>query len=416
MNNNPNAIMQLERQLKEALYHRSRGSRLRTLTLSPSGSTDFSSNDFLSLSNSPTLRNKFLEIISQSPDKPFGSGGSRLLDGNSTHVEELEKLIAHHHRAEIDGGLLFNSGFDANAGFFACVPQPGDIIVYDEAVHASVHEGMRFSRATMKIKFLHNSTETLKKILENISYNKNFIGNIFVAIESVYSMDGDVAPLTEMLNVANEIIPGGVLFVVDEAHATGVVGDLGRGLVCALSQEKRVFARLHTFGKAMGCNGAIILSTPTVRSYLVNYARPLIYTTALSFPALAAIQASYTLLSTGRTTELQERLIELVRITHGLLEGIVKPISPRSLLLIPAKPQTLTPIISLLTPKPRELSALLRERRLIARPIVFPTVERGKERVRLCIHANNSNQDVVNMVQAVRDWVIHESLPKRSKL
>lgn len=255
MNNDSSAITQVEQQLTDVLFRRSQESRLRTLTLAHPHSVDFSSNDFLSLSNSSSLRNKFLEIISSSPNAPFGSGGSRLLDGNSVYVEELERFIAHHHRAEANGGLLFNSGYDANAGFFACVPQPGDIVLYDESVHASIHEGMRTSRATKKIKFLHNSTNALKSILDDISHDKEFVGNIFVAVESVYSMDGDVAPLKEMLNVSDETIPGGVLFVVDEAHATGVIGNYGRGLVCALSLEKRVFARLHTFGKAMACNG-----------------------------------------------------------------------------------------------------------------------------------------------------------------
>lgn len=252
----------LQNKLQELLDRRRTNATLRNLTLPFPNQTDFSSNDFLSLSNSPQLKSAYLQEL-QRIDLPLGSGGSRLLDGNSTYAEQLEQEIANFHGAT--AGLLFNSGFDANAGFFASVPQPGDVIVYDELVHASVHDGMRLSRAGKTIAFEHNSISALKKILMGLVGEEDDVQdksrNVFVALESIYSMDGDVCPLKEMVEVVEKVLgPGRGYIVIDEAHSTGVLGPEGRGLVCELGLEKRVFARLHTFGKAVAANGG--------RSYL----------------------------------------------------------------------------------------------------------------------------------------------------
>lgn len=244
--------------MKTHLDKRKSHSALRCLTTSPPTTIDFSSNDFLSLSTSPLLKSRFLHEIHSHPDFHLGSGGSRLLDGNSLYAEKLEKCIAEFHGAE--SALLFNSGFDANSGFFACVPQKDDVVLYDEMIHASVHEGMKLSRATQGLSFNHNSVKDLKEKISNllqrdesVSTGKN---NVFVAVESLYSMDGDLCPLKEVVELVERFLPrGNGLIVVDEAHSSGVYGENGRGVVCALGLEERVFARLHTFGKALGCNG-----------------------------------------------------------------------------------------------------------------------------------------------------------------
>lgn len=247
----------LEMKLQDLLDRRSTNGTLRRLTLQQPDQVDFSSNDFLSLSTSPQLKDRYLENLQES-DLPQGSGGSRLLDGNSTYAEDLERDIAQFHGAE--AGLLFNSGFDANAGFFACVPQPGDAIVHDELVHASVHDGMRMSRAGKTIAFKHNSVGDLTRVLREIDDEDNVMGrrkrSVIIAVESIYSMDGDVAPLKEIVDVVEEVVGNGRGYiVVDEAHSTGVLGPEGRGLVCELELEDRIFARLHTFGKALASNG-----------------------------------------------------------------------------------------------------------------------------------------------------------------
>jgi len=245
---------------RNVLDRRRADSALRTLTISPPTSTDFSSNDFLSLSTSSSLRSAFLQELANQPYFTLGSGGSRLLDGNSTYAEQLERDIAAFHRAP--AGLLFNSGFDANSGFFSCIPQPGDVIIYDQYIHASVHEGMRLSRAGARVPFAHNSIHDFQRLLRDQIHKDPLIQfgtrNVFVAIESVYSMDGDLAPIAEFVECVERLLPmGNGHVIVDEAHSTGVFGPMGSGIVCSLRLEDKIFARLHTFGKALSCGGGL---------------------------------------------------------------------------------------------------------------------------------------------------------------
>ncbi|EAT77351.1 hypothetical protein SNOG_15126 [Parastagonospora nodorum SN15] len=223
---------ELEKRLQDLLDRRRTTSTLRKLTLPLANQVDFSSNDFLSLATSAQFKKLFLEELASSK-LPQGSGGSRLLDGNSTYAEVLERDIAQFHGAK--AGLLFNSGFDANAGFFACVPQPGDVIVYDELVHASVHDGMRLSRAGKTIAFKHNSVPDLREVLQDLVDEDVLLRRekrrVIVAVESIYSMDGDLAPLKEIVNAVEELVGSERGYIViDEAHSTGVLGHRGRGL------------------------------------------------------------------------------------------------------------------------------------------------------------------------------------------
>src|ERR1700744_1630956 len=162
----PAPSTRLEEQLLAKLESRKSNSTFRQLVAAPIGSIDFSSNDFLSLSTSPQLRAAFLAELARHPSFPLGSGGSRLLDGNSDYADCLEREVARFHNAS--AGLLWTSGFDANSGLFACVPQPGDVILYDELIHASVHDGMKLSRAAKKLPFKHNCVDNLSKMLESL--------------------------------------------------------------------------------------------------------------------------------------------------------------------------------------------------------------------------------------------------------
>lgn len=245
--------------LRQALHQRELKSCRRKLTIAPSSSVDFSSNDFLSLSTSPVLRKRYLDHLQQTPPfRPFASGGSRLLDGNSDYTEELEEFIATFHNAP--SGLLFNSGFDANVGVFSTIPQAGDLILYDELIHASVHEGMRLSRAAKRIQFSHSSPESLEAVLRSEimvdAQLRRGHRNVFIAIESVYSMDGDVAPIRDFIAVVNQLLPlENGYFIIDEAHATGIFGPRGAGVVQELGVEDQMFVRIHTFGKALASQG-----------------------------------------------------------------------------------------------------------------------------------------------------------------
>jgi len=231
----------------------------------PAAPADFSSNDYLSLSSSPLLRARLLAALNAAPSI-LGSGGSRLLVYNHPHAA-LEARLARSFHAP--AALLFNSGFDANAGFFACIPQPGDALLYDAAIHASVHDGARASRVAPRLRrpFAHNDVRALRAALRELRAecpalrlrdSEGGESSVFVAVESVYSMDGTVAPLRAMLGVMDEVFPAGnAHLVVDEAHATGIYGPGGRGMVALLGLEDRVLARLHTFGKALAASGGV---------------------------------------------------------------------------------------------------------------------------------------------------------------
>ncbi|KAK4540852.1 hypothetical protein LTR36_008794 [Oleoguttula mirabilis] len=407
----------LEAAIGRTLDKRRSQSTIRQLSTNDPNSVDFSSNDFLSLACNKQLRENFIQELQRGPTAT-GSGGSRLLDGNSTYAENLEEQIATFHGAS--AGLLCNSGFDANVGLFSCLPQPGDIIIYDEFIHASVHDGMRLSRADKCICFLHNDVSALRSVLEQCMLEDVTIQDgrktVFVAVETVYSMDGDVAPLKEIVSVLKSTLPAhnGHL-IVDEAHSTGVYGPKGRGLVCELGLESEVTVRLHTFGKALACNGAILLCSPLIRQYLVNYARSLIYTTFMSYPALAAIKASYSYLADGKTEVLAENLRSLIEALHVrllalqdslALESMDDSVSLVSGLLRVSKDCPQSPIFSVLSSEPKPLAAYCQSNGLVVRGIVPPTVPVGAERIRICLHAGNTLQQVDDLVETIRSWVV----------
>ena len=252
----------LEKKLAAALASRDDRNTIVRLPAPPqpgaNSPVDFCSGDYLSLSNTPLLRARVLAALHAAPEI-LGSGGSRFSVYNREHAA-LEARLARTFRSP--AALLFNSGFDANAGFFACVPQPGDALLYDESIHASVHDGMRVSRVAphMRRSFAHNNVDALRVALRALRDECAAIwegkSSVLVAVESVYSMNGTIAPLREMLDTIDEVFPGGnAHMIVDEAHATGLYGPGGRGIVALLGLEDRVLARLHTFVKAIAASG-----------------------------------------------------------------------------------------------------------------------------------------------------------------
>ncbi|KAK1989730.1 aminotransferase class I and II [Colletotrichum falcatum] len=435
----------LDKVFAAILARRESKGQLRKLTVVPPGTVDFSSNAYLSLSALPDIQRRYLARIeaqlggSPGASSPgggdgaktplLGSGGSRLLDGNAPAAESLERDVAAFHRGP--AGLLFNSGFDANVGLFACGPQPGDVVVHDELVHASVHDGARLSRAGKIVAFAHNAVEpagggrtgaaarkwpqSLSEVLAGLADGDGDDGRqvrdgsrrVFVAVEAVYSMGGDVAPLREVVECVERHLPrGNGLVVVDEAHSTGLLGARGRGLVCDLGLEDRVWARVHTFGKAMGCSGAIVLCSPTTRSYLVNYARSLIYTTAMPLTTLASIRTAYDFVRDGGSEPLLRHLWSLVGHADDLLRTVLDRHRPEKTLmrLAPGRPRS--PIIPLFTSDPRGLARHCQRRGFMVRPIVAPTVPAGSERVRICVHAGNTFDEVEGLVSAVEGWLV----------
>jgi 7-keto-8-aminopelargonate synthetase-like enzyme len=220
---------------------------------------DFSSNDYLSLASSPDLRTRFIDRLHASPNI-LGARGSRLLDGGTLEHALLEERLSAFF--DVPAALLYTSGYDANVGFFSCVPRAQDIVLHDELIHASVHDGLRASRVSKAstAAFAHNDVRALGRILARLVGEREDVrggtSNVFIAVESLYSMDGDVAPLAAICETVERLLPNhNGHIVVDEAHATGVYGPHGRGLVAHFGLEDRIAARLHTFGKALAGSG-----------------------------------------------------------------------------------------------------------------------------------------------------------------
>ncbi|MGZ5245809.1 MAG: aminotransferase class I/II-fold pyridoxal phosphate-dependent enzyme, partial [Flavitalea sp.] len=259
--------------IKERLERRMAENAKRFLRTTE-GMVDFCSNDYLGIATNQLLKESINGELST------GSGGSRLLSGNYELIERTEDRIAAFHGAE--AGLIFNSGYDANLGLLSCIGQKGDTYLYDNLSHASIRDGIRLSFAE-SFSFMHNDVEDLERKL------KSATGQVTVVTESVFSMDGDLAPLKEIAELCQRYE---AFLIVDEAHATGIVGASGEGLVQELKLNEKCFARVHTFGKAVGTHGAIVLGSCELRDYLINFSRAFMYTTALPPASVSAISTA----------------------------------------------------------------------------------------------------------------------------
>jgi 8-amino-7-oxononanoate synthase len=227
---------------------------------------DFGSNDTLSLSSSGALRTAFLNELAKHPDFEVGSRSTRIFEGTTNYLLDLEGHMARFHRAE--SALFFPSGYEANVAVWSTIPQPGDVVVYDEFIHASIHEGLRKGRATTRM-FSHNSCNSLRECLLHICQICPAVANgdrmVFIVLESFYSMDADMAPVHEMLKLTKEILPrGNAIFSIDEAHSNGLIGENGSGYVCHYGLEKDFAIRLHTCGKGLGSSGGMFKRTSSV--------------------------------------------------------------------------------------------------------------------------------------------------------
>ncbi|MFY9308375.1 MAG: pyridoxal phosphate-dependent aminotransferase family protein [Bacteroidia bacterium] len=363
--------------LSGSLRKREEQNALRKLVIN-NELVDFCSNDYLGFARNKALLDATeTEIASISEKNEIlnlsGSTGSRLLAGNSAYAEELEKKIAAFHHA--DAGLIYNSGYDANVGLFSAIGQKDTTIIYDELIHASVHDGIRMSHATAFM-FRHSDTVHLEERLKVAQ------GLVYVAVESIYSMDGDTAPLKQIAALCRKYNAN---LIVDEAHATGVSTNQGRGVVQQLQIEKEVFARIHTFGKALGCHGAAVLGSELLRSYLINFSRAFIYTTALPVKSLVAINQAYQFLENSHNT-----LLELHR-AIGLFKSLLSETVKAHLIDSNSAIQC---IVASGNENVKKLALALRQAGFDVRPILSPTVPKGKERLRICIHSFNTDLEI----------------------
>ncbi|RTZ02455.1 8-amino-7-oxononanoate synthase [Flavobacterium sp. RSP49] len=360
--------------LSAKLEIRKQNNALRKLPLS-SKRIDFSSNDYLGFSQSEIIFNHTHEYLITNNVIQNGATGSRLLSGNHKLYQETENYIASFHQSET--ALIFNSGYNANIGFFSAVPQKGDLILYDELCHASIRDGIQLSKAKA-YKFNHNDFEDLENL---ILRNPNTI--IYIVTESVFSMDGDCPNLEELVLVSTKY---NCYLVVDEAHALGVFGETGGGLVQMQGLQEHVFAQIMTFGKGLGCHGAAILGSVELRDYLVNFSRSFIYTTGLSPHSVAAILVAY--------QHLKKDSVSILK----LKENIVFFNQQKNLLsLKPLFVRSKSAIQSAIIPgneKVKTIASQLQEKGFDVKAILSPTVPEGQERLRFCIHSYNSTQEI----------------------
>ncbi|MCX2741008.1 aminotransferase class I/II-fold pyridoxal phosphate-dependent enzyme [Pontibacter anaerobius] len=370
---------QLIHKLQQKLAERAAQGNLRVLKTT-SGLTDFCSNDYLGLARSEKLRALIHKEEEKYKQLPLGATGSRLLSGNHPLFEELEGIIARFHHAE--AALLFNSGYTANVGLLSALPQRGDTVLYDEASHASMKDGLRLSFAKTYA-FRHNNVEDLKQKLERTT------GQVYVLVESVYSMDGDQAPLRELAQLCNA---HDAALIVDEAHAVGLYGEKGEGLVSALGLEQEVFARVLTYGKAMGLHGAAVVGPQVLRDFLINYSRAFIYTTGLPTHALVSLKCTYTLLT--EMNQEREKVKRLAQLLYRKLNNISG---------ISCTPEG-SVILSVFLQQPQQLKVLaaaLQQDGFDVRPVLPPTVPQGTERLRVIVHAFNTEEEIEGLAQAI---------------
>ena len=348
---------------------------------------DFASNDYLGFSNSKLIFDTTHQYLLEHNQIQNGATGSRLLSGNHSIYKTAEDYITQFHQAQ--SALIFNSGYDANVGFFSAVPQKGDLILYDELCHASIRDGIQLSNAKA-YKFQHNDLEDLERLLV-----RNSEKTIYIVTESVFSMDGDTPNLEELVQLAEK---HDAYMVVDEAHALGVLGDNGEGLVQSLHLQDTVFARIMTFGKGLGCHGAAILGSEELKSYLVNFARSFIYTTGLSPHSVATILMAYQQLE--KATYSQQQLKN--NIAHFNQEKNRLSLKP---LFVFSKSAIQSAIIPG-NEKVKSIAHQLQSKGFDVKPILSPTVPEGQERLRFCLHSYNSENEITQLVQLLSNCII----------
>jgi len=377
--------MKLAENLIQKLENRKQNNSLRKLPVF-NNLVDFSSNDYIGFSKSESIFKLTHAYLLENEIFQNGASGSRLISGNHSLYQITETFIAEFHDAE--SALIFNSGYDANVGFFSAVPQRNDVILYDELSHASIRDGIVMSNAK-SYKFNHNDFEDLERLIQKFPDT-----NIYIVTETVFSMDGDSPNLEELADLSEKY---NCYLVVDEAHTLGVFGDKGEGLIQYLNLHNRIFARIMTFGKGLGCHGSVILGSGELKEYLVNFARSFIYTTGLSPHSVATILVAY------QQLDVQKETIEKLR------QNVVLFNQQKNLLgLKPMFVRSKSAIQSAIVPgneNAKQLAQQLQDKGFDIKAILSPTVPEGQERLRFCIHSYNSEEEINQVLELLRNFV-----------
>jgi 8-amino-7-oxononanoate synthase len=368
----------LTQRLERELAALEANSQLRHLEILPDG--NFSSNDYLGLSADPRLRQALAEALAAG--SRLGSTGSRLLSGHAAIWDDLESQLAEF--AGDEAALYFNSGYAANVGLFSSLLQPDDLVFSDSANHASIIDGIRLSGAR-KVIFPHLDLNALEDALRQSAAG---LGQKFIAVESVFSMDGDRAPLPDLIALAEHY---GAELIVDEAHATGVFGPQGGGLVAPANSAGRIVAVVHTCGKALAGMGAFVTGSRALKQFLINRARPFIFSTALP-PYLAAQMQAAVRIAQGADAE-RERIQKLsAHVRLRLREAGFDTARSDS---------QIVPVILGTNERALHLAAQLGEIGFAVRAIRPPTVPAGSARLRLSLTARHSPEILDGLVDAL---------------
>lgn len=377
--------MKLPENLNQKLENRKLNNSLRKLPAF-NNLVDFSSNDYIGFSKSESIFKHTHAYLLENEIFQNGATGSRLISGNHTLYQIAEAFIAEFHEAE--SALIFNSGYDANLGFFSALPQRNDVILYDELSHASIRDGILMSNAK-SYKFNHNDFEDLERLIRKFPDT-----NIYVVTETVFSMDGDSPNLEELVQLTEKY---NCYLVVDEAHTLGVFGEKGEGLIQYQKLHHRIFARIMTFGKGLGCHGAAVLGNTELKEYLVNFARSFIYTTGLSPHSVATILVAY------QQLEIEDKTIDQLR------QNIIFFNQKKNLLgLKPMFIRSKSAIQSAIIPgneNVKRIAQHLQDKGFDVKPILSPTVPEGQERLRFCIHSYNTEEEIIQVLELLRDLI-----------
>lgn len=387
------ALMKFPKNLAAKLEIRKQNNALRKLA-APNNLIDFSSNDYIGFSRNKAIFEKTHRYLIDANAIQNGATGSRLISGNHKVYQEAETYIANFHQSE--SALIFNSGYDANVGFFSSVPQKGDLILYDELCHASIRDGIQLSNAK-SYKFKHNDFEDLERLIQRCHIERSrdaLINEVYIVTETVFSMDGDCPNMEELVAVSNK---HNCYLVVDEAHSLGVFEENGEGLVQMLGLQDQVFARIMTFGKGLGCHGAAIVGSQQLKDYLVNFARSFIYTTGLSPHSVATILVGYQHLQSEKQT------------IENLRDNIVHFNQEKNLLgLKPMFVRSKSAIQSAIIPGNQNVKSIanqLQEKGFDVKAILSPTVPEGQERLRFCLHSFNSKEEISEVLSLLSTFV-----------
>lgn len=370
--------------IAQKLTERQKNNALRSLK-QRTFKIDFYSNDYIGFSTNPAISARVEQLADYTT--PHGATGSRLLSGNLPIFAETEQYIANFHHSE--AALLYNSGYDANVGFFSCIVGRGDVILYDSYSHASIRDGISLSLANA-YKFKHNDLEELEKLLKKFATPER---TVLIATETVFSMDGDSPDLPRLVELAQHY---GAYVAVDEAHAIGVLGQDGCGLVQALGLEKDIFARIVTFGKGLGAHGAAVVATDEVIQYLVNFSRSFIYTTAMSPHSVATIRAGYEQLQQTKAMDTLRQRIQFFKtqIAEYKLEGFIPSDSAIQAMVVPGNECV------------KALAERLQAQGIGVLPILAPTVPAGEERLRICLHSFNTEGEIEKLISELANGAI----------